>query len=177
MKVYQSNEIKNIALLGSKGSGKTTLAEAMLYECGVIKRRGSVEAQNTVTDYFPVEKEYGYSVFSTVFYAEFLNKKLNVIDCPGADDFIGGALLMFISFSVGSSVAYAIQFNPYAHLLGFLITAAITVLSGGLIYLFNLKISFRRLTWTLSEKRKAALLLAILTAPYLFLFPSIILYR
>ena len=92
MKVYQSNEIKNIALLGSKGSGKTTLAEAMLYECGVIKRRGSVEAQNTVTDYFPVEKEYGYSVFSTVFYAEFLNKKLNVIDCPGADDFIGGAL-------------------------------------------------------------------------------------
>ena len=92
MKVYQSNEIKNIALLGSKGSGKTTLAEAMLYECGVIKRRGSVEAQNTVTDYFPVEKEYGYSVFSTVFYAEFLNKKLNVIDCPGADDFIGSAL-------------------------------------------------------------------------------------
>ena len=92
MKVYQSNEIKNIALLGSKGSGKTTLAEAMLYECGVIKRRGSVEAQNTVTDYFPVEKEYGYSVFSTVFYAEFLNKNLNVIDCPGADDFIGGAL-------------------------------------------------------------------------------------
>ena len=54
MKVYQSNEIKNIALLGSKGSGKTTLAEAMLYECGVMKRRGSVEAQNTVTDYFPV---------------------------------------------------------------------------------------------------------------------------
>ncbi len=91
MKVYQSNEIKNISLLGSKGSGKTTLAEAMLYECGVIKRRGTVEAQNTVSDYFPVEKEYGYSVFSTVFYAEFLNKKLNVIDCPGADDFVGNA--------------------------------------------------------------------------------------
>ncbi|MDE6383754.1 MAG: elongation factor G [Paramuribaculum sp.] len=92
MKVYQTNEIKNIALLGSKGSGKTTLAEAMLYECGVIKRRGTVEAKNTVSDYFPVEKEYGYSVFSTVFYAEFLNKKLNVIDCPGADDFVGNAI-------------------------------------------------------------------------------------
>ncbi len=92
MKVYQTNEIKNIALLGSKGSGKTTLAEAMLYECGVIKRRGTVEAKNTVSDYFPVEKEYGYSVFSTVFYAEFLNKKLNVIDCPGADDFVGSAI-------------------------------------------------------------------------------------
>lgn len=92
MKVYQTNEIKNIALLGSKGSGKTTLAESMLYECGVIKRRGTVEAKNTVSDYFPVEKEYGYSVFSTIFYAEFLNKKLNVIDCPGADDFVGNAI-------------------------------------------------------------------------------------
>ena len=74
MKVYETKEIKNIALLGSKGSGKTTLAEAMLYECGVIKRRGTVDAKNTVCDYFPVEKEYGYSVFSTVFYAEFLGK-------------------------------------------------------------------------------------------------------
>ena len=92
MKVYQTNEIKNIALLGSKGSGKTTLAEAMLYECGVIKRRGTVEAKNTVSDSFPVEKEYGYSVFSTVLYAEFLGKKLNVIDCPGADDFVGNAI-------------------------------------------------------------------------------------
>lgn len=92
MKVYQTNEIKNIALLGSKGSGKTTLAEAMLYECGVIKRRGTIDAKNTVSDYFPVEKEYGYSVFSTIFYAEFLNKKLNVIDCPGADDFVGNAI-------------------------------------------------------------------------------------
>ena len=92
MKVYQTNEIKNIALLGSKGSGKTTLAEAMLCECGVIKRRGTVEAKNTVRDYFPVEKEYGYSVFSTIIYAEFLGKKLNVIDCPGADDFVGNAI-------------------------------------------------------------------------------------
>lgn len=92
MKVYQTNEIKNIALLGSKGSGKTTLAEAMLYECGVIKRRGTIEGKNTVSDYFPVEKEYGYSVFSTIFYAEFLGKKLNVIDCPGADDFVGNAI-------------------------------------------------------------------------------------
>ena len=92
MKIYKTNEIKNISLLGSKGSGKTTLAEAMLFECEVIKRRGTVEAGNTVCDYFPVEKEYGSSVFSTVFYAEFLNKKLNVIDCPGADDFVGNAI-------------------------------------------------------------------------------------
>ena len=56
MKVYQTNEIKNISLLGSKGSGKTTLAEAMLFECGVIKRRGTIEAKNTVSDYFPDRK-------------------------------------------------------------------------------------------------------------------------
>ena len=92
MKVYQSNEIKNISLLGSSGSGKTTLVEAMLYECGVIKRRGTVEAKNTVSDYFPVEMEYGYSVFPTVIHAEWLGKKLNIIDCPGSDDFVGGAI-------------------------------------------------------------------------------------
>ena len=91
MKTYKTNEIKNIALLGSKGSGKTTLAEAMLFECGQIKRRGTVEGNNTVSDYFPVEKEYGYSVFSTVLNVEFNGKKLNVIDCPGADDFVGNA--------------------------------------------------------------------------------------
>ena len=92
MKVYPSNEIKNISLLGSSGAGKTTLVEAMLYESGVIKRRGSVESQNTVSDYFPVEKDYGYSVFSTIIQTEWLEKKLNFIDCPGSDDFIGGVV-------------------------------------------------------------------------------------
>lgn len=92
MRVYQTNEIKNIALLGSAGCGKTTLAESMLFEAGVIKRRGSVENKNTVSDYFPVELEYGYSVFPTVFHVEWNNKKLNIIDCPGSDDFVGGAI-------------------------------------------------------------------------------------
>ena len=92
MKVYQTNEIKNIALLGSAGSGKTTLAESMVYEAGIIKRRGTVEGKNTMSDYFPVEQEYGYSVFSTVFHVEWNNKKLNIIDCPGSDDFVGGAI-------------------------------------------------------------------------------------
>ena len=89
MKVYQSNEIKNIALLGNDGAGKTTLTESLLYEAGIIKRRGRITQQNTVSDYFPVEQEYGYSVFSTVFHAEWNGKKLNIIDCPGADDFAG----------------------------------------------------------------------------------------
>jgi len=92
MRVYKTNEIKNIALLGSAGSGKTTLAESMLFGAGIIKRRGTVEAKNTVCDYFPVEQEYGYSVFPTVFHVEWNNKKLNIIDCPGSDDFVGGAI-------------------------------------------------------------------------------------
>jgi elongation factor G len=89
MRTYQTQEIKNIAILGSSGAGKTTLAEAMLYEAGVIKRRGSVKDGNTVSDYFPVEKEYGYSVFSSIFSVEWMNRKLNFIDCPGSDDFVG----------------------------------------------------------------------------------------
>ena len=92
MRVYQTNEIKNIALLGNDGSGKTTLTESLLYEAGVISRRGRITQKNTVSDYFPVEQEYGYSVFSTVYNVEWNNKKLNMIDCPGSDDFVGAAL-------------------------------------------------------------------------------------
>ena len=92
MKVYKTNEIKNIALLGNDGAGKTTLTEALLYEAGIISRRGRITQKNTVSDYFPVEQEYGYSVFSTVFHVEWNNKKLNIIDCPGADDFVGAAM-------------------------------------------------------------------------------------
>ena len=92
MKVYNSHEIKNIALLGNDGSGKTTLTEALLFESGQIQRRGRITAQNTVSDYFPVEQDYGYSVFSTVFHVEWNNKKLNIIDCPGSDDFVGAAM-------------------------------------------------------------------------------------
>ena len=92
MKVYQTNEIKNIALLGNDGSGKTTLTESLLFESGIIKRRGRITAKNTVSDYFPVEQEYGYSVFSTVYHVEWNGKKLNIIDCPGSDDFVGAAI-------------------------------------------------------------------------------------
>ncbi|MFW5588903.1 MAG: elongation factor G [Bacteroidales bacterium] len=92
MKVYNSHEIKNIALLGNDGSGKTTLTEALLFESGLIKRRGRITAKNTVSDYVPVEQDYGYSVFSTVFHVEWMGKKLNIIDCPGSDDFVGAAM-------------------------------------------------------------------------------------
>ncbi len=120
MKVYKTNEIKNIAIIGNAGTGKTTLAEAMLFECGLIKRRGTVEGKNTVSDYFPVEKEYGYSVFSTVFSYEWKDKLMTFIDCPGADDFVGNVVtalnvcdtaLMLIDASSGVEVGTINQFR------------------------------------------------------------------
>lgn len=92
MKDYKTNQIRNIALIGSSGAGKTTVAEAMLLESGRIQRMGSIEGKNTVCDYFPVEKEYGYSVLSTVFSYEWKDSLMNFIDCPGSDDFIGGVI-------------------------------------------------------------------------------------
>lgn len=92
MKVYQPNEIKNITLMGNAGSGKTTLAESILFVGGIINRRGEVENKNTVSDYFPIEHEQERSVFSTVLHTEFNNKKLNIIDTPGLDDFVGGVI-------------------------------------------------------------------------------------
>jgi elongation factor G len=89
MKVYQTKELKNIALVGGAKAGKTTLAEAMLLEGGVIKRRGSVDDKNSVSDYREVELERQASVSSTVMYAEYAGKKINIIDAPGFDDFIG----------------------------------------------------------------------------------------
>lgn len=92
MKTCKTKEIKNIALMGNDGVGKTTLTESLLYESGIISRRGRITAKNTASDYFPVEQEYGYSVFATVFHTEYNGKKLNFIDCPGSDDFCGAAL-------------------------------------------------------------------------------------
>ncbi len=92
MKTYTTDQIKNIALLGNSGSGKTTLSEAMLFIGGVIERRGTIDAGNTVSDYRPIEQENGNSIFSTVLYTEYLNKKINIIDTPGLDDFCGGVI-------------------------------------------------------------------------------------
>jgi len=98
MKTYQADQIKNIAILGNSGSGKTTLAEAMLFNGGIIERRGTIEANNTVSDYRPIEHENGNSIFSTVLYTEFQNNKINILDTPGLDDFSGGVISsLFVS--------------------------------------------------------------------------------
>ncbi len=89
MKAYQTNEIKNVAILGGAKSGKTTLVESMLFEGGLIKRRGSVDDKNTASDYREIELERQNSISSTVLYTLYQNKKINIIDTPGFDDFVG----------------------------------------------------------------------------------------
>ena len=95
MKEYSTKDIRNVVLIGSAKSGKTTLSEAMLFEGKVIARRGTVEDKNTVSDNEEIEKINQRSVFATPLYAEFMNTKFNVIDAPGSDDFIGGAVSAF----------------------------------------------------------------------------------
>ncbi|MCP4458293.1 MAG: elongation factor G, partial [Cytophagales bacterium] len=89
MKVFDEKHIKNIVLLGSSKAGKTTLAETMLFEAGLINRRGTVEANNTISDYHIIEHEREGSVYATSLHTEWRNYKINLIDTPGLDDFIG----------------------------------------------------------------------------------------
>jgi elongation factor G len=92
VKVYKTNQIRNIALIGNAGSGKTTLAEAMLFEGGVINRKGEVTAKNTVSDYNDIEHDYGNSVLPSLLYTEKNGIKINILDAPGMDDLCGGVV-------------------------------------------------------------------------------------
>ena len=100
MKTYNTQNVRNVVLLGSSKSGKTTLAETMMYEGKIIERRGSIEAKNTISDNTEIEQIYQRSIYSTLLYTEFLNTKFNIIDTPGSDDFVGG---VFSAFSVAET--------------------------------------------------------------------------
>lgn len=89
MKIYDEKHIKNVAFVGAHKSGKTTLAETMLFEAGMINRRGTVEDKNTVADYHEIEQERETSIFATPLHTEWRNYKINIVDTPGLDDFIG----------------------------------------------------------------------------------------
>ncbi len=109
MKTYQTGNIRNVVLLGSSKSGKTTLAEAMMFEGKVIDRRGTIEAKNTVSDNTEVEQIYQRSIYSTPLYTEFMDNKLNIIDTPGQDDFIGGVVAGFKVADAGIMIVNATQ--------------------------------------------------------------------
>ena len=109
MKEYTSKEIRNVVLLDATKSGKTTLSEAMLFEGKVIDRRGTVEDKNTVADNNELEKLNQRSIYATPLYAEFLGAKVNIIDAPGSDDFIGGAYSAFKVCEAGVLVINAQQ--------------------------------------------------------------------
>ena len=120
MKTYQTDQLKSIAILGNSGSGKTTLAEAMMFNGGIIERRGTIDGKNTVSDYRPIEHENGNSIFSTVLYTEYKNKKINILDTPGLDDFSGGVIsslfvadssVMMINVQNGVEVGTEIHFR------------------------------------------------------------------
>ncbi|MCA0383735.1 MAG: elongation factor G [Bacteroidetes bacterium] len=89
MATFDTAHVKNIALLGHAGSGKTTLAEDMLFEAGLINRRGTVREGTTVSDYHELEKERGNSIFSSLLHTTWRGYKINIIDTPGYDDFVG----------------------------------------------------------------------------------------
>lgn len=125
MKTYLTDQIRNVALLGNTGSGKTLIAESMMFEGKVIERKGTIEGKNTVSDYTEIEQLNQRSIFSTILYTEFLDRKLNIIDTPGSDDFVGGVIssmypvdtiLMVINAQYGVEVGTEI-FNRHAERL------------------------------------------------------------
>jgi elongation factor G len=109
MKTYTTDHIRNVVLLGGTRSGKTTLAEAMLFEGKVIDRRGTVEAKTTASDNTEIEQLYQRSIYSTLLYTEFMERKLNIIDTPGSDDFVGGVISAFKVADTGLMVINAQQ--------------------------------------------------------------------
>jgi len=120
MKIYDDKFIKNIAFVGAHDSGKTTLAETMLFEAGLLNRRGSVEEKNTVSDYQVIEQERQSSIYATPLHTEWRNYKINIIDTPGLDDFIGeiastmhvaDSIAMIINAQYGVEVGTEIIWN------------------------------------------------------------------
>lgn len=109
MKSYETNNVRNVVLLGSPKSGKTTLAETMMFEGKVIDRRGTIEGKNTMSDNTEIEQIYQRSIYSTLLYTEFKDTKFNIIDTPGSDDFVGGVYSAFTVCETGIVLVNATQ--------------------------------------------------------------------
>jgi len=124
MKFYQKEDIRNIAIIGGVGAGKTILSEAMLLNGKVINRLGSIEDHNTVSDIKKIEIEKENSVVASVLYTEYNNKKINLIDTPGTPDYVGEVIssvnvsdtsLLVVSGSEGVDVGAETSWNNAAN--------------------------------------------------------------
>ncbi|MHC4776470.1 MAG: GTP-binding protein, partial [Planctomycetota bacterium] len=89
---YDTEAIRNVAMIGAAGCGKTTLTEAMLHQAGAIGRAGRIEDGNTVCDFEDLEKELAHSLDSALVHLDFAEAHFNVLDTPGISDFLGRAL-------------------------------------------------------------------------------------
>ena len=89
MKVYRTDEIRNVVLLGHGGSGKTSLAEAMLYVSGAVSRMGKISESNTTSDFDKEEQKRGFSISTSLIPIEWEKAKINILDTPGYFDFVG----------------------------------------------------------------------------------------
>ncbi len=127
LKVYTTDQIRNMALLGHSGSGKTTVAEALAYVTGATKRPGHVEDGNTISDYTEEEKRRGISITSSLVPVEWDGGKLNLIDAPGYFDFSGEvraalrateAAMLVVDASAGIEVGTEKDWN-YMEKIGF----------------------------------------------------------
>src|SRR5215510_9091666 len=120
MAEFDTSHVKNIVLLGHAGSGKTTLAECMLFEAGIMNRRGNISERNTTGDYHELEQERGNSIFSKLLHAKWRGYKINIIDTPGYDDFVGEVIsalrvadtgVMLLNAAMGVEVGTDIIWN------------------------------------------------------------------
>lgn len=105
----ETKNIRNIVLLGHSGSGKTTIAETMLFESGGIGRRGDVESGNTQSDFMDIERERNNSIFSTLLHADWRGNKINILDTPGSDDFVGEVVSSMKVAATGVMVINAVN--------------------------------------------------------------------
>lgn len=122
MKVYPTSQIRNIALVGHGGTGKTSLAEAMIFNTGATKRMGRVDDGNTVSDYLPEEVKRKITINATLIPCEYRDHKINIVDTPGFADFyfevVGAArvvdsMVMMFSANAGVEVQTEVAWEDF----------------------------------------------------------------
>src|SRR4029079_5981929 len=92
MSKHRTEDIRNIALAGHRASGKTSLADALLFQAKAVERKGSVDDTSSISDFDEEEKHHRFSIDTSVLHLDHKGKHVNLLDAPGAPDFVGNAL-------------------------------------------------------------------------------------